>query len=396
MTEQAICPTCEKPIDGLSSVARVRKARVVTFCSSQCADRPETVRPEPEQERDDPPEPLFIPVAEPTRAIETIARPHRGGRRHLIAISAAVLLGGMVIAIIGAGSPSSPSNVEAKVSRSEPVEAQVAEVPTAPVDVPIDPAALLVEATAQLRSLLDSNSPRIQRIAAMALARASDASALDRLDATLADEPSALGRIEIGYALARAGRESGWEVLRKSLGHPRRDVRLDAAGALIRLGDDGGRRQLRDNLGVFTHQISVAGLLARIGDEKGIALLKKTLDDRHASEENKMRAAVELGSAGDESVRDQLYAIMSDGRFQVGAAAALATIGDQSATEALTQQLGTVSMRVQSALALRRLGAKVDLEPLQTALDTGNDVGRVSAAEAILILVGPAKLSERD
>jgi HEAT repeat protein len=410
MNELPICPTCEKPIDALSSVARVRNARVVTFCSEQCADRPETVQPEPE------PEPTvevhFAPVAVPptarepdlepeievVRAADMVIRPRRGGRRHLIAISAAVLFGGMVIAIIGAVSPSAPSNVDAKEAPAEPVRAAAADVEasTPPEDLPLDPAKLLIAATDQLRELLDSNSPRIQRIAAMALARGGDVEALDRLDTMLENEPSALGRVEISYALARSGRDTGLAVLRRSLGHHRRDVRLDAAGALVKLGDDAGRKQLRHNLGVFTHKISVAELLARIGDEKGIALLQATLKNKRASDENKMRAAVALGRAGHEEVRDQLYAIMKDGRFQVGAADALATLGDESAVDALTEQLGTVSMRVSAALALRRLGAEVELELLADALETANDVGKVSAAEAIMILAGPEQLAERD
>lgn len=409
MTEQPNCPTCDKPIDALSSVARVRGTRVVTFCSEQCADRPETVEPEPEQPEQPEPEkvvpivvrrpaPEPIAEAEPVRASEMVLRPHRNGRRHLIAISAAVLLGGMVIAIIGAVSPSSPSNVDAKESPPEPVRAAAPEdeIEQPPAEQPLDPQQLLETATDHLRELLDSNSPRIQRIAAMALSRANDTEALDRLDTMLENEPSALGRVQISYVLARSGRETGRKVLLESLGHPRRDVRLDAAGALVRLGDDSGRRQLRSNLSVFTHKISVAEVLARIGDERGIALLRATLDNKRASEENKMRAAVALGRAGDESVRDQLYAIMKDGRFQVGAADALATLGDDSAVGALTEQLKTVSMRVSAALALRRLGAEVELDLLAASLETANDVGKVSAAEAIMILVGPQELSERD
>ena len=109
-----------------------------------------------------------------------------------------------------------------------------------------------------------------------------------------------------------------------------------------------------------------------------------------------MRAQVALGRAGDASVKPALLKILSDRRYNVGAADALAALGDEAAAPALTVQLGLSSMRVQAALWLRRLKQSVDLAPLTLALQTGDEVSRVSVAEALLILAGPESLAERD
>src|SRR5690606_33841615 len=91
-------------------------------------------------------------------------------------------------------------------------------------------------ARAELTRLLGSPSPRIRRLAAAALARTGDAAALDGLSRDLATEQSALAQIQIAYALARAGRAEGREHLLEGVSHKRRDVRIDAAGALVELG----------------------------------------------------------------------------------------------------------------------------------------------------------------
>ena len=53
-------------------------------------------------------------------------------------------------------------------------------------------------------------------------------------------------------------------------------------------------------------------------------------------------------------------------------------------------------MRVPAALWLRRLKKDVNQEPLVVALESGDEMSRVSAAEALLILSGPPALAERD
>ncbi len=260
---------------------------------------------------------------------------------------------------------------------------------------PPDPAALYREAIAELGVLSKSSSPRVKRLAAQALARTGDPAALAELRTLLGEEQSQLGRIQIAYALARAGDQAALKELREQLGVERRDVRLDAARSLVQLGDDSGRKALRAMLPIDNYRLGAAGLLARLKDTDGIKALRGELS-RKSSAENVMRAVVALGRAGEVDVQEQLRTIVYDRRYNVGAADALAALGDGAAVEPLTQQLGLSAMRVQAALWLRRLDQKVDLAPLALALETGDDASRVSAAEALLVLTGPAKLAERD
>jgi hypothetical protein len=143
------------------------------------------------------------------------------------------------------------------------------------------------------------------------------------------------------------------------------------------------------------YRLGAAGLLARLKDEEGLKALRAEMA-RKSSAENVMRAAVALGRAGQVDVQEQLRTIVNDRRYNVGAADALAALDDSAAVEPLRQQLGLSAMRVQAALWLRRMDQKVDLGPLEAALESGDDASRVSAAEALLVLTGPARLAERD
>jgi len=251
-------------------------------------------------------------------------------------------------------------------------------------------------AVAELRALMASSSARVRRLAAQALARTGDGSALAFLRRLLREEPSQLGRIQVAYALARAGDAEARQRLRGELDSERRDVRLDAARSLVQLGDDSGRKPLRAMLSVDQHRVGAAGLLARLGDDEGLKVLRAEASDRSATLEARMRAQVALGRAGDTSVAPALHKILSDRRYNVGAADALAALGDAAAGPALAIQLGLNAMRVQAALWLRRLKIDVDPAPLELALRAADEASRVSAAEALLILYGPPSISERD
>ena len=143
------------------------------------------------------------------------------------------------------------------------------------------------------------------------------------------------------------------------------------------------------------YRLGAAGLLARLKDPEGIKALREHMTKK-TSAENVMRAVVALGRAGQSDVQEQLRSIVHDRRYNVGAADALAALGDAAAVEPLTRQLALSAMRVQAALWLRRLDQKVDLAPLAHALESGDEAARVSAAEALLVLTGPARLAERD
>ena len=341
----------------------------------------------------------------PLRAETTPSRRGRGRAAFLVILT--ILLGAavafFVVEVLPLGGSeqsgaAAPRPVEPAGSPVEAVPAAGEQEPAAPAArsaPPVDRDALYRAAVTELGVLAKSGSPRVKRLAAQALARTGDAAALTELRGLLGEEQSQLGRIQIAYALARAGDQVALKELRAQLNVERRDVRLDAARSLVQLGDDSGRRTLLAMLPLANYRLGAAGLLARLKDPDGIKALRAEMSKK-SSAENVMRAVVALGRAGQSDVQEQLRTIVHDRRYNVGAADALAALGDGAAVEPLTRQLGLSAMRVQAALWLRRLDQTVDLAPLALALETGDDASRVSAAEALIVLTGPAKLAERD
>lgn len=449
------CPACNAPLDpARASVARVRGGRVVTFCSQKCADAPEAALVALRAQTAPGEAPLVVSPdstgAAPGEAASTGAagddrydraerRPRGNGKRRVIALSSAILVGGMVITIINAVSPSTPVdvraasnggaegghpakqatialpggaapgaavNLEGQVTPAAMNEATPEAMPEASNDTPgenVSAAEVAVDpydhALRTLIALMKSPSMRVQRIAAMALSRLGTEEvpeAIDVLARLVEQEASELGRIEIAYALARAGDPRGRQMLVARLKDERRDIRIDAGRCLVQLGDDAGNAVLEHMLDLSTHRLGVAALLARRGNQEGLAALREVLADAESTNELTMRALVALGRAGDASVRDRLVEILEDGRYHVGAADALAALNDRAAIPALVHQLGLPSLRVRAALGLRRLGETVSLDELGAALVQGNEAARVSAAEALLILVGPRNLAELD
>lgn len=445
------CPACNAPIEPTRApVARVRGGRVVTFCSQKCADAPEAALTALRAQTAPGETPVVVSPDSTGAALGEAAstgaagddrydraerRPRGNGKRRVIALSSAILVGGMVITIINAVSPSTPVDVRAAsnggaegghparqatialpggaapgpaVNREGLVtpaamnEATPEATPDTPgedasaAEVAVDP---YDHALRTLIALMKSPSVRVQRIAAMALSRLGTEEvpeAIDVLARLVEQEASELGRIEIAYALARAGDPRGRQMLVARLKDERRDIRIDAGRCLVQLGDDAGNTVLEHMLDLSTHRLGVAALLARRGNQEGLAALREVLADAESTNELTMRALVALGRAGDASVRDRLVEILEDGRYHVGAADALAALNDRAAIPALVHQLGLPSLRVRAALGLRRLGETVPLDELGAALVQGNEAARVSAAEALLILVGPRNLAELD
>ena len=433
---QATCPTCEQAIDPTHApVARIVGASIVTFCSKACAagkpavaataapvtptpapaavvatttdldwelDEDEldpAAEPEPDPEPDlEPaaPTPRPAPVAvEPEDSSVWQLRPRRGRKRKtVIAVSGVILAGGMALAIIDGVSPTRSSSVSASeppAPAPSPLASTAADDTARAKSTPdtvVEPVVLRRAATTALRELRSSPSRRVVRLATMALARTGDKDAIDGITELLESEESALNRIALAHSLARAGHDRGHQVLREGLSHKRRDVRSDAAIGLLNIGDDGGLKTLRGMMSYRHHKIAACGHLAKAGDAKAKSVLEGIYRDRKSDPESKLRAAVALGRSGDKSVAEFLRGTLTDGRFQVGAADALATLGDRSSIEPLTVQLGLNAMRVRAAVALRSLDADVSLEPLAVALTEDDEVTRVTAAEAIIILTG--------
>ncbi len=317
-------------------------------------------------------------------------------RRWKAALAALVVIvvGGMAIALVQQISPSSPSQVNAAPAGEGGVPAAlVAPRVTAPEPAPRE------RAVAVLRGLLSSPSPRIARAAAIGLARMCDPGAKAHLVEVTATESSEIARLENAYVLARCGDDSGRQALVAALRNERRDVKADAARHLTALGEDSGLSFLHSLLGISQHRLGAAEALASRQDPKAIAALKAIHGASDTEPADRLRAAIALGLAGDASVSGELRAALADPRFRPAAAAALARLGDAAARDALVDGLGVPSLRVDAARGLRRLSPDLDagplVAPLLDALVTERDNSQVSAAEALLVLTGPAADAEK-
>jgi HEAT repeat protein len=301
----------------------------------------------------------------------------------------------MAIAIVQAVSPSTPSPAAAG---AVPDSRNAEVVPPPP---PPDPGkAARTAAETALRELVASESPRVRRIAAAAFSRTGDAASIAALVELLAAETSEITRLDIAYALARGGDARGGEALAAGLKSSRRDVRADAARLLIQLGDPSGAgaKELGRFLDNRSQRLGAAEALARIEDKEAMEVLDAIYLDPTSPPDDKIRATIALGRARRGAVKDELVALLADGRFNAFAAIALAELPDATGRDVLVKQLAVSSLRVGAARALRRLDPALDVAPLvpvlTDAIAADKDVARVTAAEAILILTGPKELSD--
>lgn len=445
---EAVCPTCGTKFDPMRSRhVRVREGKVMAFCKDACAAadvvalpaappavkpppvvepspkaKPEpkiepkaALEPGPKAEGKKPPSTVVATSPSPSESTATSTttststsmstsvavveadeevprlRPRRRWRAALAAL-AVIVVGGMAIAAIQMISPGTPSRVNAAPADRDMGPAEVAP-PAPPGPTPRE------KATKVLQELMASPSPRIVRAAAIGMMRTCDGVAKGHLVESAKTEPSEIARLEVAYVLARCGDEDGRKTLVDALKSARRDVKADAARHLIALGDDAGLSFLHALLGVTQHRLGAAEALARRKDEKAIAALGTIHDGAHTEPDDKLRAAIALGLAGDAGVKEELRIALSDPRFRPAAAAALAELGDDFARDALVDGLGVPSLRVDSARALRRLSPNLDATPLVAplidALATERDNSQVSAAEALLVLTGPPADAEK-
>ena len=414
------CPSCGKPIDPLRApIARVVDGRIRTFCSPACAaGAPAAVAPSPSgpsavprERAPQPSAPIITIVEEPDDADAPPARAdgaeRRRRNRRVAWLTAGIVAGGMAVVVIQTVSPSSPSRVAAErdgAGGAAPPPPVAAAIDAAGgLDVR-DPDAVRARAIEDLRALLvvpeEGRVPRIAREAARALSRTGDAAALEVLARSLEDEPSEIAKVEVAYALARGGDARGVRALVAALRSPRRDVRADAGRLLVLLGDRRGIDPLEAMLGMSQLRLGAAEALAPMQHPRALGVLEAVRADERAPREDRLRALVALGAAGKQDAADELRGLLADPMQNVGAARALARLGDAAAAPVLARLLSVPSLQVEAALGLRRLdpdgNVTAHLPALVTALDSGKDTTRVSAAEAILVLTGPAAVAERD
>jgi HEAT repeat protein len=264
----------------------------------------------------------------------------------------------------------------------------------------VTPAAAVEQAKAVLRKNLESDSLRIQRVAASALARTGDPEAIATLTAALGKETSDIAKLEIAYAMARGGDKHGTDALVEQLHATRRDVRLEAARRLALLGDKRAAPVLTEYLDVSQLRLGAAEQLAYLADPAALKALDAVRADPKATHDEQARATIALGIAGRKDVIPALEALLSEKGNDAFAAAALAELHDAKARPVLVQLLARPSRRAEAAWALRRLDPQLDpgplLPPLLATLASAKDTEQVEAAHAILLLAGPLTWTERE
>ncbi len=282
-----------------------------------------------------------------------------------------------------------------------PVQRDAAVVEPVPIDAPaITAQGALERAKAVLSAQVATSTPRVQRVAASALARTGDQAALDALAAAIATEPGELAKVELAYALARGGDKRGLDALIAAASPQKRDAKHEAGRRLAQLGDPRAIRVLESSLAFAQFRLGVAEALAFLKHPRALEVLDATRQDPKALPDEKARATIALGWAGRADVIPALREMLADDRNNAFAAHALANLHDEAARPVLEKQLGIPSLRIHAARALRLLAPEADvtplLPPLVAALESNKDTEQAQIAEAILLLVGPAAWSERE
>ncbi len=322
------------------------------------------------------------------------------GKRLILAAVVIVLGGGAAAAYkLGVFGGQPEKQLVPAVEAPKPVAVAPA-VPAAPPAPVITKAAAIGDAKSVLTVLLASDSARIQRLAASALSRTGDAAAIAALETLLQKETSDIAKLDILYALARAGDKRGSAGLAPFLGSPRRDVKQEAARRFAWLGDKRGVETLANYLEVSQDRLGAAEILAFLAEPRAIKVLEAIRADEKALPDEKARAAIALGFANKADIAPALHELLQDSRFNSFAAAALANLHDAQARPVLLKQLGVSALRVSAARSLRRLDENLDPVPLlpglTAVLTSAKDTEQVATAEEILLLAGPAAWSEHE
>lgn len=315
-------------------------------------------------------------------------------RKGWIIVALIVVLGGGAFAAYQLGYFDSHSQ-----AATTPPPKEVARDAGAP-DAAIKVTDRIDQAREVLRHAMTSESPRIQRVAASALARTGDPSALQALAQQIAKETSDLAKLEMFYALARGNDKRGKDGLVTALTAGRRDVKLEAARRLALLGDKRAVDTLAQYLEVEQLRLGAAEQLAYLAEPRGIHALEVIRASTTTTADDKARAAIALGNAGKADIAPALHELLADARFNAFAAAALANLHDPAAQPILIKQLDVSALRVLAARSLRRLTPDLDaaplVAPLVAALGSAKDTEQVQAAEALLLLAGPVAWSEHE
>jgi HEAT repeat protein len=336
-----------------------------------------------------------IQIADTGHLDDYVSADDKPGGKGWIWILVAMVLGGGAFAAYELGYLGGAKKPASHVATPPVAVVADAGVPDAVV---VAPSAAIAKATVVLQHALASDSPRVQRIAASALARTGDTVAITALVAALAKETSDLAKLDILYALARGGDKRGSDGLVAALDGTRRDVKAEAARRLALLGDKRAIPTLSQFLEISQLSLGAAEQLAFLADPKAIKALEAVRADDKAAPDEKARAAIALGYANKADIAPALHALLTDPRQNAFAAAALANLHDPAGRPILVKQLEMPSLSVHAARALRQLEPSLDAVPptVLAGLTSPKDTERLQAAETVLLLAGPAAWSAHE
>ena len=146
-------------------------------------------------------------------------------------------------------------------------------------------------------------------------------------------------------------------------------------------------------------------------DPRALAFFKQIRAADKASEDDRARATIALGLAGDREVGPDLRALLARDPGNKEAVAALVALADPAARPALIADLQNQGNQTRAAQLLRTLEPALDAWPFvkplvaklgmasvdgtQDAEQTNRDVNQIAIAETILLLAGPAHWADR-
>ena len=385
----------------------IRDGRVILCCSVDCAERLRRGEPTPASAPGaaEPAGPSG--AGRPSRAAGERGAASAGDRSpRMRRLSTLALLGasGLAVATVGVyllvahgrAGAHSPDSADQRLAPMVRVGTRAVQPPrreprprtARPRDPPTDGSRTVLSLRQRswrvLESYLASRVVRFRLTAADVLAEQKDQAAIGTLRRALGDELWTTRRLA-AEALARLGHAEGIAALKAALKAKRRPIQWASAFALARCGDPSGETLLKQLAYFRKHRLTSYEALARLGDADSLKYLRRVLRTSQAPDD-RLRAAVALGLAGDRSGLPVLRKRLHDPVLHFGVALALQKLGVPAAQVALRRALNHNALRVQAARALRAYGAISDVDRMVPDLTSAAPEAQVTAAGAIVIL----------
>ncbi len=405
MMRRVQCPVCHGAMDALLAPAPViRDGRVILCCCADCAERLRRGEIAPASALE-PAEPDG--AARPSRAAgargaaSAVDRPPRLRRLSTMALLGAsglavVTVGVYLLLAHGRAGAHSPNAADQRLAPMVRVGTRAVQPPrreprprtARPRDPPTDGSRSVLSLRRRswrvLESFLASRVVRFRLTAADVLAEQKDQAAIGTLRRALSDEIWTTRRLA-AEALARLGHAEGIATLKTGLKAKRRPIQWASAFALARCGDPSGETLLKQLAYFRKHRLTSYEALAHLGDASSLKYLRRVLRTSPAPD-NRLRAAVALGLAGDRSGLPVLRKRLHDPGLHFEVALALQKLGVPAAQAALRRALNHHALRVEAARALRAYGAISDVDRMVPDLTSAEPEAQVTAAGAIVIL----------